>query len=66
MEIISVKEIKEGKEVVVLNTFLFIKYKTVYREIDGVIMRYENGNYKDIGLSENLSVRLYFNLKELN
>ena len=57
MEIISVKEIKEGKEVVVLNTFLFIKYKTVYREIDGVIMRYENGKYKDIGLSENLSVR---------
>lgn len=66
MEIISVKEIKEGKEVVVLNTFLFIKYKTVYRQIDGVIMRYENGKYKDIGISENLSVNLYFRLKGLN
>ena len=60
-------------EIVVANNFivevkhrvLFWTYTKTYKKVDGVIMRYKDGKYYDIGPSEWLSIDEYFKIYNL-
>lgn len=66
MEILQVRNIGEIKEVTVKYKFLFLNFTVRYRKVNGVIMRYTKGKYKDIGIVEHTNVYHYFKIDKLN
>jgi hypothetical protein len=57
--------IANNLEVKIKYRFLFWTYTKTYKKVDGVIMRYKDGKYYDIGLSEWLSIEEYFKIYNL-